>query len=63
MEAAASCKRPVGARRVWMASAGTRSTPEEVIGKLRQVEVLIWQGTLVADAIRAIVVTKPTYWD
>src|SRR3954451_19522347 len=35
-----------------------RHTPEEIISKLRQVEVLVAQGTPVADAIRAIGVTE-----
>ena len=32
--------------------------PEEIVSKLRQVDVLIAQGTPVADAIRAIGVTE-----
>jgi putative transposase len=36
--------------------------PEEIIGKLRQVEVLTGQGKLVADAVRAIGVTEATYY-
>ena len=35
-----------------------RHTPEEIISKLRQVDVLVGQGTPVADAIRSIVVTE-----
>ena len=35
--------------------------PEEIVGKLRQVEVLVGQGKPVAEAIRAIRVTEPTY--
>ena len=35
-----------------------RHTPEQIISKLRQVEVLVAQGTPVADAIRAIGVTE-----
>ena len=42
--------------------AGKRSTPEEIVGKLRQVEVLTGQGKPVADAIRAIGVSEPTYY-
>ncbi len=34
-----------------------RHTPEEVMAKLRQVDVLVSQGQAVADAIRAIGVT------
>jgi putative transposase len=37
-------------------------TPEEIVGKLRQAEVLIGQGKTVADAVRAIGVTEPTYY-
>jgi len=33
-------------------------TPEEIVSKLRQVDVLVAQGTPVADAIRAIGVTE-----
>ena len=36
--------------------------PEEIVGKLRQVEVLAGQGKPVAEAIRAIGVTEPTYY-
>ena len=35
--------------------------PEEIVGKLRQVEVLVGQGKPVAEAVRAIGVTEPTY--
>src|ERR671929_549209 len=35
-----------------------RHTPEEIVSKLRQVDVLVAQGTPVADAIRAIGVTE-----
>ena len=38
-----------------------RHTPEEIVAKLRQVDVLVAQGTAVADAIRAIGVTEVTY--
>jgi len=37
-------------------------SPEEIVAKLRQVEVLIGQGKTVADAVRAIGVTEPTYY-
>ena len=37
-------------------------TPEEIVAKLRQVEVTTGQGTSVADAIRSIGVTEPTYY-
>jgi putative transposase len=39
-----------------------RHTPEEIISKLRQVDVLVAQGTPVAEAIRAIGVTEVTYY-
>jgi putative transposase len=42
--------------------AGKRSTPEQIIAKLRQVEVLAAQGKAVAEAVRAIGVTEPTYY-
>lgn len=36
--------------------------PEEIVAKLRQVDVLVSQGQSVADAIRAIGVTEVTYY-
>jgi putative transposase len=36
--------------------------PEEIVAKLRQVEVLQTQGTTVADAVRQIGVTEMTYY-
>ena len=36
--------------------------PEEIVGKLRQVEVLVGQDKPVADAVRAIGVTEATYY-
>jgi transposase-like protein len=36
--------------------------PEEIVTKLRQVEVLTGQGKTVAEAIRAIGVTEPTHY-
>ena len=39
-----------------------RHTPEEIVSKLRQVDVLVAQGTPVADAIRSIGVTEVTYY-
>jgi putative transposase len=39
-----------------------RHTPEEIVAKRRQVDVLVAQGTPVADAIRAIGVTEVTYY-
>jgi hypothetical protein len=37
-----------------------RHTPEEIVAKLRQVEVITGRGTPVADAIRSIGVTEPS---
>ena len=39
-----------------------RFKPEEIVAKLRQVEVLQGQGSTVADAIRQIGVTEVTYY-
>jgi transposase-like protein len=39
-----------------------KHTPEEIIAKLRQVDVLSSQGVLVADAVRQIGVTEVTYY-
>jgi putative transposase len=39
-----------------------RHTPEGIVAKLRQVEVITGRGTPVADAIRSIGVTEPTYY-
>ena len=41
--------------------ASKRHTPEQIVAKLRQVDVLTSQGTSVADAIRQIGVTEVTY--
>ncbi len=38
-----------------------RHKPEEIVAKLRQVEVLTGQGRSVADAVRAIGVSEVTY--
>jgi putative transposase len=38
-----------------------RHRPEEIVAKLRQVEVLTAQGRPVADAIRSIGVTEVVY--
>ena len=40
--------------------AGKRDKPEEIVQKLRQVEVLQGQGCSIADAVRQIGVTQPT---
>ena len=42
--------------------AGKRLTGEEIVAKLRQVDVLSSQGKTVADAVRAIGVTEVTYY-
>src|SRR3954468_22632231 len=39
-----------------------RHTAEEIVAKLRQVDVLMAQGGLVADAVRTIGVTEVTYY-
>ena len=41
---------------------GKRHKPEEIVMKLRQVDVLTSQGSTVADAIRQIGVTEITYY-
>ncbi len=43
--------------------ASKRHTPEQIVAKLRQVDVLTSQGASVADAIRQIGVTEVTYRD
>jgi len=42
--------------------AGRRPKPEEIVSKLRQVEVLQGQGMSIADAVRQIGVTQQTYY-
>jgi transposase-like protein len=39
-----------------------RHTPDEIVAKLRQVDVRVGQGQAVAEAIRAIGVTEATYY-
>jgi putative transposase len=39
-----------------------RHKPEEIVAKLRQVDVLVSQGQSVADAVRQIGVTEVTYY-
>jgi putative transposase len=39
-----------------------RHKPEEIVAKLRQVDVLTSQGTPMADAVRSIGVTEVTYY-
>ena len=42
--------------------AGKREKPEEIVSKLRQVEVLQGQGMTIAQAARQIGVTQQTYY-
>ena len=39
-----------------------RYTPEEVVAKLRQVEVMTAQGGSIADAVKSIGVTEVSYY-
>ena len=39
-----------------------RYTPEEIVAKLRQVEVLTSQGSSIAEGAKAIGVTEATYF-
>ena len=39
-----------------------RHKPEEIVAKLRQVDVLVSQGQNIADAIRQIGVSEVTYY-
>jgi predicted secreted protein len=39
-----------------------RHKPEEIVAKLRQVDVLTAQGKSIADAVRTIAVTETTYF-
>ena len=39
-----------------------RHNPEEIVAKLRQVDVLTAQGRAVAEAVRTIGVTQVTYY-
>ena len=39
-----------------------RYTPEEIVAKLRQVDVLVSQGQNIADTIRQIGVSEVTYY-
>ena len=39
-----------------------RHTPEEIIGKLREAELVLAQGGITADACRRIGVTEQTYY-
>ena len=42
--------------------AGEREKPEEIVSKLRQVEVLQGQGAAIAEAVRQIGVTQQTFY-
>jgi putative transposase len=42
--------------------AGRRHKPEEIIGKLREAEIVLAQGGTVPDACRRIGVTEQTYY-
>lgn len=42
--------------------AGRRDKPEDIVSKLRQVEVLQGQGMTIADAVRQIGTTEQTYY-
>ena len=39
-----------------------RHKPEEIVGKLRQVDVLTGQGRSIAEAVKTIAVTETTYF-
>ena len=41
---------------------GKRTKPEEIVAKLRQVEVLTGQGASIAEAVKTIAVTETTYF-
>lgn len=42
--------------------ANKRHKPEEIVSKLRQVDVLVGQGMARADAIREVSITEQTYY-
>jgi transposase-like protein len=42
--------------------AGKREKPEEIVSKLRQVEVLQGQGATISEAVRQIGVTQQTFY-
>lgn len=42
--------------------AGKREKPEEIVSKLRQVEVLQGQGATIAEAVRQIGMTQQTFY-
>jgi putative transposase len=64
-----SAPRKVVLHEVWFSNrpedrrmAGKRHKPEEIVAKLRQVDVLISQGRSVSESIRSIGVTEVTYY-
>jgi putative transposase len=42
--------------------ANKRHKPEEIVTKLRQVDVLVGQGMVRGDAIRQVSITEQTYY-
>ena len=42
--------------------AGKREKPEDIVTKLRQIEVLQGQGMPIADAVRQVGTTQQTYY-
>jgi transposase-like protein len=42
--------------------AGKREKPEDIVTKLRQIEVLHGQGVAIADAVRQVGTTQQTYY-
>lgn len=42
--------------------AGKREKPEDIVTKLRQIEVLQGQGMSIADAVRQVGTTQQTYY-
>ncbi len=41
---------------------GKREKPEDIVLKLRQIEVLHGQGMLVSDAVRQVGITQQSYY-
>ena len=41
---------------------GKREQPVDIVSKLRQVEVLQWQGMTIVEAVRQIGVTQQTFY-
>ena len=40
----------------------SKHTPEEIVAKLRQIDVLVSQGAAAAEVVRQIGVTEVTYY-